>query len=53
MDIFVRDYLRPILSILYPQVGSDSIDHHHSFIVQYRPDADRRLDMHTGSCFLP
>ncbi|CAE7729179.1 ACAC [Symbiodinium sp. CCMP2592] len=30
--------------------GGDSLSKHHSFVVRYRPDEDRMLDMHVDEC---
>ena len=30
--------------------GGASVDDHHTFIVRYRPDEDRHLDMHVDEC---
>merc|ERR1719343_282547 len=30
--------------------GGSTLDDHHSFIVQYKPDADKHLDMHIDEC---
>lgn len=46
VDALLAKVIRPLAAILYPQFGG-SLDHHHSFIVQYRPDGDLSLDMHT------
>ncbi|KAL6040560.1 2-oxoglutarate and iron-dependent oxygenase domain-containing protein 2 [Balamuthia mandrillaris] len=39
-------YVVPLASMLYPDCGGDSLDDHHSFIVQYEMDKDRDLDFH-------
>ena len=30
--------------------GGGSLDDHHTFIVRYRPDEDRHLDLHVDEC---
>jgi hypothetical protein len=69
-DALLRDYIKPLASVLYPKVRwtasvdvndfstsqrsylpshqdyGRSIDHHHTFLVQYKADADLSLDMH-------
>jgi hypothetical protein len=30
--------------------GGSTLDSHHSFIVEYKPDGDKHLDMHVDSC---
>jgi predicted 2-oxoglutarate/Fe(II)-dependent dioxygenase YbiX len=41
------EIIKPLTAILYPQYAGDSVDHHHSFIVQYKMGKDLSLDMHT------
>jgi len=41
------DYVRPLTRVLYPQFGGESLDHHHTFVVQYKIGEDLSLDMHT------
>lgn len=43
---FQRQYLYPILRILYPKHAS-RLDSHYSFLVRYNPQEDLGLDMHT------
>lgn len=47
IDALIAQYLLPITTYLYPLDGGSSLDHHHSFIVQYECDGDVNLDMHT------
>jgi hypothetical protein len=49
IDKLLARYLRPVAAALFPASGGRSADSHHSFLVQYRPDKDRLLDMHTGA----
>jgi hypothetical protein len=42
----LHSFLKPVAALLYPDDGGRTVDHHHSFLVQYKPDADRLLDMH-------
>ena len=42
----IRTYVRPLTSLLFPHYGGDRLDHHHSFVVRYRLDEDRDLDIH-------
>ena len=44
-----RRYVRPLAAALFPVEG-ENVDHHHSFMVQYRADEDLGLDMHTDAC---
>jgi hypothetical protein len=46
-DALLAQYILPLASRLYPAFGGATLDHHHTFVVQYAPDKDRRLDMHT------
>jgi len=41
------EIIKPLTAILYPSWGGNSIDHHHTFIVQYKMGKDLSLDMHT------
>jgi len=47
LDNLMEEYIRPLSTLLYPDRGGGSIDHHHSFIVEYQLDHDLSLDMHT------
>lgn len=42
-----KTVLHPIAAILFPEQTRGGFTGHHSFMVQYRPDEDRGLDMHT------
>jgi len=41
-----QEILQPIANVLFPDVGYEFRDHH-SFVVQYKPNEDKGLDMHT------
>jgi len=41
-----QEFLKPLFAELFPTLGID-IDMHHTFTVQYKPQEDRGLDMHT------
>lgn len=43
---FFLDLVRPLTGILFPKKGGNSIDHHHSFVVEYKIGNDLNLDMH-------
>jgi len=47
LDNLMEGYLRPLAGLLYSDRGGGTIDHHHSFIVEYQLDHDLSLDMHT------
>jgi len=49
MDALQREYVRPLAAALFPIEG-DMIDHHHTFMVQYKQGEDLGLDMHTDAC---
>lgn len=49
MDTIQRAYVRPLANALFPKDGCD-VDHHHSFMVQYKEGQDLGLDMHTDAC---
>jgi hypothetical protein len=41
------ELMKPLTRLLYPKNHGDSLDHHHTFIVQYKMGKDLSLDMHT------
>lgn len=49
MDLIQRRFVRPIAALLFPKDG-EHVDHHHSFMVQYKQGEDLGLDMHTDAC---
>ena len=49
MDSLQCTYIRPLVDLLFPKEG-EHIDHHHSFMVQYKQGEDLGLDMHTDAC---
>ncbi len=49
LDAIQRQFVRPLAAALFPVVG-ERLDHHHTFLVQYKPGADVGLDMHTDAC---
>jgi hypothetical protein len=40
--------VRPLITALFPKEGAH-VDHHHTFMVQYKADQDLGLDMHTDA----
>ena len=42
----IQDTMKPLVEVKYGAPGTN-IDSHHTFIVQYEPDKDTHLDMHT------
>ena len=49
MDALQRVCVRPLAAALFPTEG-EHVDHHHSFMVQYKQGEDLGLDMHTDAC---
>lgn len=39
----------PFATQLYPEVGGDSLDSHHGFLVEYQPGKDVSLDFHVDA----
>jgi len=39
-------YISPFAALLYPEVGGDTLDSHHGFIVQYKMEEDKELGFH-------
>lgn len=46
IDDLLEQVAVPLGKALFPQVGGDSLDHHHGFTVEYSPDRDRDLALH-------
>ncbi|KAL1529021.1 hypothetical protein AB1Y20_010341 [Prymnesium parvum] len=42
----LQSLVQPVLQALFPTEGAQ-LDDHHSFVVSYRPEEDKGLDMHT------
>jgi hypothetical protein len=49
MDSLQAAVVAPIAAALFGSEGQ-SLDHHHAFVVQYKPSEDKGLDMHTDAC---
>eukprot|EP00316_Scyphosphaera_apsteinii_P023109 CAMPEP_0119341044 /NCGR_PEP_ID=MMETSP1333-20130426/101524_1 /TAXON_ID=418940 /ORGANISM="Scyphosphaera apsteinii, Strain RCC1455" /LENGTH=598 /DNA_ID=CAMNT_0007352919 /DNA_START=35 /DNA_END=1831 /DNA_ORIENTATION=- len=49
MDRIQQQFVRPLAAALFPLEGR-YVDHHHSFMVQYKASEDVGLDMHTDAC---
>eukprot|EP00962_Isochrysis_galbana_P053028 scaffold24495_cov111-Isochrysis_galbana.AAC.6 len=49
MDLLQSSVVAPIGEALFGEEGQ-GLDHHHAFVVQYRPAQDKGLDMHTDAC---
>jgi hypothetical protein len=50
LDELMRRYVGPFATLFYPDVGGDSLDSHHGFVVEYQPDKDVKLDFHVDAC---
>jgi hypothetical protein len=42
-------YVLPFSSLFYPDVGGDSLDEHHGFVVAYQMGKDTKLDFHVDA----
>jgi hypothetical protein len=42
-------YVAPLASLFYRDVGGDSLDSHHGFVVEYKPGKDEKLDFHVDA----
>eukprot|EP00462_Mataza_sp_D1_P021799 CAMPEP_0175137334 /NCGR_PEP_ID=MMETSP0087-20121206/9757_1 /TAXON_ID=136419 /ORGANISM="Unknown Unknown, Strain D1" /LENGTH=447 /DNA_ID=CAMNT_0016420157 /DNA_START=15 /DNA_END=1355 /DNA_ORIENTATION=+ len=49
MDQLMYQYVQPVAALLYPADGGETLDSHHTFVVQYNytKSGDLDLDMHT------
>jgi hypothetical protein len=45
----MEQYILPFSARLYPDVGGDSLDSHHGFIVEYKVGKDTSLDFHVDA----
>jgi hypothetical protein len=50
LDSLMRQYVTPFASLFYADVGGDSLDSHHGFVVEYQPEGDVKLDFHVDAC---
>merc|ERR1712146_468515 len=49
--VIQQRYIMPVARLLFPHVGGKSLDHHHTYLVQYSKDMDPHgLDIHHDSC---
>ncbi len=46
---FMLRYVSPFASLFYRDVGGDSLDSHHGFVVAYQPGKDVSLDFHVDA----
>ncbi|KAM7250811.1 hypothetical protein ACFE04_022694 [Oxalis oulophora] len=42
----MNDYICPISKVFYPEVGGDTLDSYHGFVVEYGDDKDTELGFH-------
>merc|ERR1719197_1992834 len=45
-DLLLQQFIKPLAELLFPDIGGNSLDHHHVFTVEYAPGEDLYLDMH-------
>jgi hypothetical protein len=45
----MTSYVRPFAALFYPDVGGDSLDEHHGFVVAYQMGKDTKLDFHVDA----
>ena len=50
MDAIQMAIVSKLGKALFPREGGSNLDHHHSFMVQYKAGEDLGLDMHTDAC---
>jgi hypothetical protein len=46
LDRLMAEYVSPLAARYYPEVGGNSLDSHHGFVVEYQPGKDVALDFH-------
>ncbi|KAL5726592.1 2-oxoglutarate and iron-dependent oxygenase domain-containing protein cp2 [Ranunculus cassubicifolius] len=46
LDKLMEDFIRPISTVFFPEVGGSSLDSHHGFVVEYGKDRDTDLGFH-------
>lgn len=50
-DVIQQRYVAPVARLLFPDVGGGSLDHQHTYLVQYSETMDPHgLDIHHDSC---
>lgn len=47
LDALLEDWTVPLARELFPAFAGATLDHHHGFVVEYAPDGDRELALHT------
>jgi len=46
LDQLMINFIKPLASVLFPDVGGSTLDTHHGFVVEYSKDRDRDLGFH-------
>lgn len=46
LDKLMINFVKPLASVLFPDVGGSTLDTHHGFVVEYSKDRDRDLGFH-------
>ncbi|RAL40219.1 unnamed protein product [Cuscuta campestris] len=46
LDKLMEDFIRPISTVFFPEVGGSTLDTHHGFVVEYGMDRDVDLGFH-------
>lgn len=46
LDKLMENFIRPISTVLFPEVGGSTLDSHHGFVVEYGKDKDVDLGFH-------
>jgi hypothetical protein len=49
LDELMNEYVTPFAALVYADVGGNSLDSHHGFIVEYQPGKDTKLDFHVDA----
>ena len=47
LSCLMTEYISPLSTLLFNDVGGDSLDEHHGFVVEYRMGKDESLDFHS------
>ncbi|KAK1359476.1 PKHD-type hydroxylase [Heracleum sosnowskyi] len=46
LDKLMKDYILPMSTIFFPEVGGATLDYHHGYVVEYGTNRDDHLDFH-------
>lgn len=46
LDKLMINFIKPLASVLFPDVGGSTLDTHHGFVVEYSKERDRDLGFH-------